>query len=166
MSKLFEGFSTVGESEMDDFEVIPAGTYTAMINKSEMKENKQKTGSFLNLHFKVTEGKFKDRMVFINLNLIHPNEQAVQIARKTLTSICKACGLVSIEETEELHGIEMEIKVTVKAESANFPASNEIKGFKSLSGVSKPKKSSDSETELSKEEKIAASKARQKTKFD
>lgn len=152
MVKLFEeGFNTKGEAEMDDFDAIPAGKYTAAIVKSEMKDNKQGTGQYLNLHFKITEGKFKDRLVFTNLNLVHPNDQAVAIARKELTSIVKACGLVSIEDTEELHGIDIEINVKVREATANYPEGNEVKGYKALKGVADPSGSSASKDEGSSE---------------
>jgi len=129
---IFGGFTTEGQAEMDDFDAIPAGKYVASIIKSEMKDNKAGTGSFLNLHFKIQDGQFKDRLVFTNLNLNNPSDQAVAIARKELTSIVKACGKISIEDSEELHGIEMEIKVAVRSATPNFPEGNDIKGYKAL----------------------------------
>jgi len=144
MAKIFDGFDTTGEEELGSFDPIPAGEYVAMIVKSEMKETSNKLGEYLSLQFKVTEGEFKNRVLFTNLNLKNQNEQTVQIARKALTSICKACGIVSIEDSEELHGIEMLIKVTIKKATPDFPAGNEIKNFKRMeeaaagAGIKKP----------------------------
>lgn len=165
MAKLFDGFDTTNEAEMDDFDAIPAGNYIAQIVKSEMKRNKADTGSFLNLHFKITEGDFKDRMVFTNLNLDNPSDQAVAIARKELTSIVKACGKVSIEDSEELHGIEMEIKVSIRKATQDYPEGNEIKGYKPLKGTAAPSASSASQT--SEEAKpTSEGKSKPKVSFD
>jgi hypothetical protein len=167
MARIFDGFNTQGEAEMDDFDAIPAGNYTAAIVKSEMKDNKAGTGSFLNLHFKITEGKFKDRLVFTNLNLVNPSDQAVAIARKELTSIVKACGKVSIEDSDELHGVEIEIKVAVRAATSQFPEGNDIKGYKALSGVASPSPSASSgDTSSSGEGKSETQTSKPKVSFD
>ena len=41
-----------------------------------------------------------------------------------------ACGKLNIDDVDELVGIIFEGKVSVKAETTNYPASNEIKGYR------------------------------------
>jgi len=132
MAKLFGGekFDTRNEEEMESFDALPPGDYVCRIKKSEMKENKNKNGHYLSLQFEVSEGKKKGRILFSNLNLDHPNSDAVAMARKELTSIVKACGKTSVEDSEELHGIDIVCKVVKKAATANYPEGNEIKGYK------------------------------------
>jgi len=111
----------------DSFEAIPAGEYLAQITKSEMKANKAKTGHFLLLIHTIIEGKHKGSSIFVRLNLDNPNPKAVEIANKELNSICQACEQEGVEDSEDLHGIPMCIKVAVVPASANWPASNDIK---------------------------------------
>lgn len=109
------------------FEAIPAGEYLAQITKSEMKANKAKTGHFLLLIHTVIEGKHKGSSIFVRLNLDNPNPKAVEIANKELNSICQACEQEGVEDSEDLHGIPMCIKVVVEPATAQWSASNAIK---------------------------------------
>ena len=128
------------------FNVIPAGKYRAKLVKSEAKKTKDGQGQYWNLSFKITEGERKGSVIFTKLNLINKSDQAVQIAQNELGSICDACGKGSVRDTEELHGIEIEIDVAIKAADENYPESNTIKGYhkigggpsKSASGDAKP----------------------------
>lgn len=143
MAKL-AGFNANDHEPLEDYTAIPAGEYVGKMTGSEEVENKAKTGSFLKLTFQITEGKFKNRKLWTNLNLDHPNAEAVEIANRELSTILTACGKVAVEDSEELHGIEMTLKVSVKKASANYPESNEIKNYKPLAGVERPSKSSPS----------------------
>jgi len=115
--------------KMDDFTPIPAGAYNALIKKSEFKQTKAKTGHYLQLQLVIIDGEFKGRVLFERLNLDNPNPTAVQIANKALNSICDACGKVAVEDSEELHGIPMQVKVGLTVATPTQPASNEIKFY-------------------------------------
>ena len=119
---------------LDDYTPIAAGSYIAAVTKSTYKETKAKTGHYLQLIFKIIDGKNKGRMIFENLNLDNPNPIAVEIANKTLNSICQACNLVGVEDSTELHDIPVEITVKVTPATAMQPASNSITAFKAYSG--------------------------------
>lgn len=141
MAKLFagKGFDTKGKEELDGFDALPAGKYEVVITKSEVKRNSKDTGDLLKFTFKIMEGKFKNRLVFTSLNITHVNKQTEEIATRSLVSIVKACGKVTCDDTDELHGIQMEIALTVKPASPNFPEGNNVKGYgPSKSGGAKP----------------------------
>ena len=53
-------------------------------------------------------------------------------AIEELASICQAAEVDVVEDSEELHDIPMMIKVGIKAETAQWPAKNVIKGYKSM----------------------------------
>lgn len=131
-------FNANEHEELQDFTAMPAGEYVGRIVASEMKRNRQDTGSFLKLEFEISEGKFKGRKLWTNLNLDHPNADAVNIAHRELATICKAVGIISPGDSEELHGIDMTLKVAVKPATANYPETNEIKTYKALDGVARP----------------------------
>ncbi len=138
MAKLPSAFNSNDHERMDDYTAIDAGNYPAMIHRSEMKDTKAKRegrariGSYLELKFKILSGKFKNHVVFTRLNLVNENPVAVEIANKELASICDAVGKISIEDSQELHGVPMMISVTKTPATANSPERNEIKGYKKI----------------------------------
>lgn len=129
------------EAESMEFEVLPAGWYPAEIVKSELKTTKDKQGKYIALQFKITddveingeEVKSKGRFVYTNLNIVNKNETAVKIAMSDLKAICAAIDFEDeLEDTVDLHDQEMMIKLTVKPETSEWPAKNEIKGYKAV----------------------------------
>lgn len=129
------------EAESMEFEVLPGGWYPAELVKSELKTTKDKTGKYLAFKFKITddveingeEVKSSGRFVFTNLNIVNKNETAVKIAMSDLKAICESVGFEGeLEDTTDLHDQEMYIKLTVKPETSEWPAKNEIKGYKSI----------------------------------
>jgi len=119
------------EAEENPFAPLPAAWYTAEIIKSELKDTKDGTGKYLALSFKIVDGDHANRLVFTNLNLVNKSEVAVKIARADLKAICGACNIEGeLEDSVDLHNIPMEIKLSLKPETAQWPAKNEIKSFK------------------------------------
>lgn len=114
------------------FEPLPAGWYTMLIKESVVEPNKAGTGKFLKLTLEIVEGPHKGRTLFDRLNMWHPNQQAVDIARATLSAICHAAGRLRVSDSAELHDIPMLGKVTVKPRADTGEPSNEIKGYKAL----------------------------------
>ena len=124
------------EASSNGFDPIPAGMYEAELTKSEIKTTKAKDGKYLAFCFKVLDGEFEGRMIWTNLNIVNKNETAVKIAQGDLKAICESVGFEGeLEDTEDLHNIPLAIKVSVKEETAQWPAKNEIKGYKSLDEV-------------------------------
>jgi len=99
----------------------------------------------------VTGPTHEGRVVFTNLNIKNPNPKAEEIGRQQLDSLIRACGIPSIEDTDQLIGGYCAIKVTTK-KSTEWGDSNEIKGYKSLneSAAPMPKAEAKPEAEASK----------------
>jgi Protein of unknown function (DUF669) len=112
-----------------DFDPIPAGKYLAIITESEVKPTKAGTGSYLQLKFQILEGEFKDRLVWARLNLENPNPKAVQIAEAELSTLCRAIGVMSFQDSAALHNLPVVIKVKCKQRPDSDEYSNEIKGY-------------------------------------
>lgn len=134
MARLPNSFNARESEKMGEFTPIPAGVYTAQIIKSEMKETKDKTGSYLQLTFQVLDGEFVNRQLWLRLNLQNRNSQTVEIAEKVLATICDVCNIDVLSDSEELHNIPMEINVIQKEASAQYPAQNDIRGFARIEG--------------------------------
>lgn len=123
------------ETEDMEFKPLKAGWYPAELVKSELKITKDKKGKYLSFQFKVTEDandeSSEGRFVFTNLNIVNANETAVKIAHSDLKAICEAVGHEGeLEDTVDLHNIPLMIKVSYKPETPDWPAKNEIKGYK------------------------------------
>ena len=116
---------------------VPAGEYMAVITDSAMKPNKAGTGEYLALTFQVAEGEHEGRFVWANLNVVHTNEKAVQIARSELASLCKAVGVLQPKDSAELHGRPVLIRVAVEKDRDGNPR-NVVKAFKPT-GAQPPK---------------------------
>jgi hypothetical protein len=76
-------------------------------------------------------------VVFGNLNIKNANPKAEEIGRQQLGDIMRAIGLAKVTDTDQLIGGQIAIKLEVK-EDAQYGASNEVKGFKSVSGSAAP----------------------------
>ena len=157
MAKLPSRFNSDEHDDMADYSALPAGSYRIRVKATDRVENKKKTGFYYKFVFEVMEGKFAKRLLFSNLNLEHINPDTVEMAEKELGTICKACGMVSIEDTDELHGLELMGKVTVKPASSQYAEGNEIKNYSRIEGLavpSKPKSSSPSKPKPKPKRKV------------
>lgn len=113
-----------------DFPILPAGVYIAQINRSEVKPTKAGTGTYLSLGFQILDGEFANRIIFQNITLSNPNQVAAQIGREQLAQLAGACGLLNVGDSQELHGIPMQIKVAIrKDKTGQYDDQNEIKKF-------------------------------------
>lgn len=115
------------------FEVLPEGKYVVQIINSEMRDAsanaKDPNGKYLWLEMEVLEGEYSGRKVYDRLNLINNNPQAVEIAQKTLSSICHAVGELVVNDSEQLHWKPMTATLRVRPPRGDYSASNEIRGY-------------------------------------
>jgi len=117
-------------------EPVPAGWYKAVITSSEEKPTKAQTGSYLQMGIEIIDGDHAGRKVTERLNLNNPNITAVEIAQRTLSSICRATGVMTPRQSDDLHDKPMMIKIAVKPAEGAYSASNEIKGYEAANGAS------------------------------
>jgi hypothetical protein len=106
-----------------------------VITDSEMKTS-QKGGQYLKLTVELIEGQYKGRKVFANLNLKNSNPEAEKIAKISLGDICRAVGVLHPRDSAELHGKPLLVKLSVRPETNDFPASNDVKSWKALGAPS------------------------------
>ncbi len=113
----------------NEFAPIPAGKYLAAMVESEFKPNKAKTGEYLECKFQVVDGQHKGRKLISRLNLKHPNEQAASIAQGDLSAICRAVGVLTPNDSTDLHNVPIELVVGVTNPDEQGRVFNEIKGY-------------------------------------
>jgi hypothetical protein len=119
------------------FEPLPAGWYTATISQAELKATKAGNGQYIKLRYDITGPSHQGRVVFGNLNIKNANPKAEEIGRQQLGDIMRAIGLAKVTDTDQLIGGQIGIKLEVKQDEQYGP-SNEVKGFKSVSGSAAP----------------------------
>ena len=120
-----------------NYDPLPAGWYTATITQAELKDTKAGNGQYIKLRYDITGPSHQGRVVFGNLNIKNPNPKAEEIGRQQLGEIMRAIGLAKVTDTDQLIGGQISIKLEVKND-AQYGASNEVKGFKSVSGSAAP----------------------------
>lgn len=126
--------ATQHDTEQRDFENLPIGDYELEVSASEVKATKKGDGKGINLTYSVlAPQEYEGRKFFSWINIEHANAQAQEIGQKELASLCRACGLSGIDDTEQLHFIRFTAKVGVGKPSTKdgttYPGRNEIKKF-------------------------------------
>lgn len=119
------------------FDPIPRGRYLCCIEKSEMKTTRDGNGQYLELAFKVLEGEHHNRLVFGRLNLVNHNPKATEIAYREFSALCRACGVMQVQDSAELHSRPMVIQVELENgqdKNGNPRQNNVIKGYYSTTG--------------------------------
>ena len=125
-------------AEQRSFDPVPAGWYTAAIAGAELKTTKAGTGNYIAVRFDITGPSHEGRVVFTNLNTRNPNPKAEEIGRAQLGDIMRATGVAKLEDTDQLLGGNLKIKVTVKNDPTYGPG-NEVKSFEAIEGSAPPK---------------------------
>jgi len=121
----------------NNFEPLPAGWYTCTISQAELKDTKAGNGQYIKLRYDITGPTHQGRVVFGNLNIKNANPKAEEIGRQQLGEIMRAIGLAKVTDTDQLIGGQISIKLDIK-QDAQYGASNEVRGFKSVSGSVAP----------------------------
>tara|TARA_R110002020_G_scaffold438254_1_gene648693 strand:- start:1451 stop:1942 length:492 start_codon:yes stop_codon:yes gene_type:complete len=127
----------IPEAEKREFEPVPAGWYTATIANAELRDTKAGTGKYISVRFDITGPEHQGRVVFTNLNTSNPNPKAEEIGRQQLGEVMRSVGLQKLEDTDQLLGGNLSIKVTVRNDP-NYGPGNEVRGFKAIEGSLPP----------------------------
>lgn len=120
------------------FEVIPAAWYMGQLIASEMKPNSKGDGYYLATEMEILGGEYAGRKLFDRLNISNPNPKAVEIAYRTLSAICHAIGVIQVEDSQQLHGKPLMIKVKVTPAETDpvtgktYEPKNEVTGYKAV----------------------------------
>ena len=121
-----QGFDANNVDPQQSREPVPAGWYKAVISASEEKPTKAQTGSYLQLTVEIVEGEHQGRKVFERLNLNNPNSTAVEIAQRTLSSICRASGVMTPRNSQDLHDKVFLAKIKVEPARDGYEPSNSV----------------------------------------
>ena len=133
MSFLDQSFEADQLPQTTGFEPILAGWYDANITGAELKTTKAGNGQFIAVKYTITGPSYQGRVIFGNLNIKNPNPKAEEIGRSQLGDLMRAIGLAKVTDTDQLIGGTLSIKVAI-SKREGYDDSNEVKGYKSLTG--------------------------------
>ena len=123
---------------------MPEGWYRFVIQSSDYKQNHAGTGWRIGLQFHCVEpGQFAKQKLFEYLSVVHRNADTMRIARAHLKQLAIALNHPTpdqIDDTEELHGLPLWVKVIQEPEENPAYADpngvrNRIVGYRELSDV-------------------------------
>lgn len=122
------------------YDLIPEGWYDVTITKAEVNPTKAGTGTKIDVRYDITGPTQQGRVVFATLNIRNPSVEAERIGREQLGELMRAIGLPKVQDSDELIGGNLCIKIKIKKATPKDIAAgytqdrNEVAGFKALSG--------------------------------
>ena len=113
------------------FDPLPDGWYSVKITGAELKNTKTSGGQYIAVKYAVLGPTHQGRIVFGNLNIKNQNTKAEEIGRQQLGEVMRAIGLNRVEDTDQLIGGDLQIKLVTKKDE-QYGDKNEVKGFKAI----------------------------------
>lgn len=127
------------EKRESNYELLPAGWYTAQVTESEIVTLKTGNGQAIKLTFTILSDNYRGRKVWSRLNVRHTNPKAETVAQQQLRELCESIGLARMNDTVELHNKPVDIKIKIrKDETGQYEDQNEVSGFKPAAGGQAP----------------------------
>lgn len=115
------------------FETVPAGWYNVAMDESTMKPTKDGAGAYLECRFDILDGQYKGRKLFARYNVKNANAQAVEIAYKQLSAVAHAVGVLNVQDSEQLHGIPLKLKVKIRKDrTGEYEDQNDVVSAKNI----------------------------------
>jgi len=141
MAFLGETYSTDSLPVSDrSYDLIPEGWYSATITKADLSPTKSGTGEKIDMRYDITGPSHEGRVVFGNLNIRNQSQKAEEIGRQQLGEIMRAIGLPKVDDTDQLIGGQLDIKIKIRKPTENDKANgygddrNEIGGWRAKGG--------------------------------
>lgn len=120
-----------------NFTPVPAGWYTASITGAEVKDTKT-GGQMIAIKYSIIAPTHQGRIIFGNLNIKNQNPEAERIGRQQLGDLMRSIGLVQLRETDQLIGTNLQIKLKIRPAKGDYDESNDVSGFKVVTGFMPP----------------------------
>lgn len=110
-------FSTQGQKRSEESGILyEEGWYPVIISETSFGPNSQNTGNILKVKFNFAEGVYKGKAYSNGYNVQHQNQEAVRIAYEQLTDLLLASGVPEMQDTQQLHGKCLWIKIVQRAD--------------------------------------------------
>lgn len=129
--------------EKREFTALPEGEYSAVIEKSELKDTKDGTGQYVSVMWKVTDGPHKKRVLWHNYHIKNKSAKAVSISKEQLSKLISVNPGASpqIQSPMDLLGLKAVLTVGVKF-NRDMVEENTITGYSETTDTHQGKSSS------------------------
>lgn len=114
------------------FDTVPVGWYNVSMDESDLKPTKDGAGTYLQARFNILDGQYRGRKLFTRLNIRNANAQAQEIALRQLSAIGHAVGILQIQDSQQLHGHPLKVKVKIRKGDDQYEDQNEIISYKNI----------------------------------
>lgn len=114
----------------NSYDPVPPGWYTATIQEADAKPTKDGTGQYIKIRWRIDGPAHEGRIVFGNLNVRNKSVKAEEIGRQQMGEVLRAVGLQRLEDTDQLIGATLSIKLDIRPANDQYAAQNEIRGYK------------------------------------
>lgn len=137
-NQLYSQPSGVDYNAATNKNLLPAGWMDGYIESAEIRDTKSGTGQYIYIAWRTSDGQ---HLVHDHINIKSTNSVAVDIGLRTLSTIARALGLESIDDTDQLNGREIAVRLAIE-EAGEWPARNVIKAYAKVSST-RPKRAGD-----------------------
>lgn len=121
------------EPEKSKYEVLPVGEYKVkIINTVQKPTRANPNNQYIQFDMEVLGGEYAGCALVDRLNIINGNPETVKKSMARLSAITRAAGKEKINDTAELHGKIVVVKVGVKKGEGDFGPSNSIWAYKKV----------------------------------
>lgn len=121
-------FDASNVAPADSFDCLPKGKYLCMAVASQIKPTKKGDGEYLEITFEVIDGQGKGRKVWERLNIRNANKKAEEISQRQLSALCRAVGVMNLQDTDQLHNIPVTLEIDVEQREGYDPQ-NRVKAY-------------------------------------
>jgi hypothetical protein len=136
--RLDQTFNTNDLPQSAGFDPIEAGWYTATITGAEVKQTKNGDGQYISVQYTITGPKNQGRIVYANVNIRNSSVKAQEIGLANLNAIMRSVGIAVLQDTDQLIGGNLKIKVKISPAKDGYEASNDVNGWEALEGSQPP----------------------------
>ncbi|MEM9191076.1 MAG: DUF669 domain-containing protein, partial [Myxococcota bacterium] len=127
-------FETIRVAPSDPLRIYLSGAFPPTVNSPRRPfvfRSEDGGANWEEFTFELLEGEHRGRYQWARLNTNNPNRTAVEIAERELSAICRAVGVHTPRDSNELHNKPLEIRVKVKPHYQNpGEFTNEVVGFR------------------------------------
>lgn len=130
-------FNSAEVEPQQAFDTLPAGNYTLEVVNAEVRDTKAGDGKYLWLEHEVIDpaAEFAKRKVWGNVTLRNANAQAEQIGAAQLSGLCRAAGIATLDDTDQLIGKIVRAKLAIKPARDGYEAQNVVKAYESANAT-------------------------------